>query len=66
MVKENLKEDQYIWLRIHGTNIATEYKCTCILFWMRPFRNIVFLCLNTIDEVVQIFPPTGFREISLS
>lgn len=33
---------------------------------MRPFRNIVFLCLNTIDEVVQIFPPTGFREISLS
>lgn len=24
MVKENLKEDQYICLRIHGTNIATD------------------------------------------
>lgn len=64
MVKENLKEDQYIYalefMELTLLKNTKEYKCTCILSWMRPFRNIVFFCLNTIDELVQISSSTGF------
>lgn len=62
MVKENLKEDQYIYaLKFMELKHCYRIQMYVYIILNASLQKHCIFCLNTIDKLVQFFSPTGFR-----